>query len=241
MTSQSQSYYSQHSLPPMASPPSKRVKTARKRQVKALRTRTLAPPKAFFGRQPFPKQLFNTVKYAELISSNLVAGLLTRVFCTNGLFDPYTTGTGRQPLYFDQLTAVYDHYTVLRSRAKFTWAGNVTTPILFSCYIEDDAATVANAADAMDRIGVQTKFVVPSYGATECTLYSKWSALEAFGPGTQADTSMQGSVTANPTENQFFVFQAYEAFAGVSTVSQLSVEIEYDVVWDEFVTVQPSS
>lgn len=225
---------SRPSLPKSAA---KRAKTSRR-----VKQRTAYNPAVVsFGRQPFPKQLKNTLKYAEVRLANVTAGVLTQLFSCNGCYDPYQSGGGRQPLYFDQLCAVYDHYTVLRSRIKITWTATAVVPLLCTLYIEDDATTVANAADAIDRPGVYSILAKPDYGAVNIVLYSSWSAVDVFGPGTQADPSMQGTAAANPTEIQNWCFQVYDATSAVTTTNgTLLTEIEYDCVWDEFVTVANS-
>jgi len=50
------------------------------------------------------------------------------VFSANGCFDPDVTGTGGQPMGFDQMMIFYNHYTVVRSSIQVIFA-NVTGTI----------------------------------------------------------------------------------------------------------------
>lgn len=55
--------------------------------------------------------------YNDVISFNPTAGSLSTLscvnqFCINGMYDPDTTGTGHQPMYFDNYAAVYNRYRV---------------------------------------------------------------------------------------------------------------------------------
>ena len=85
------------------------------------------------GKQPIPKQLYNRLKYAETINVPIgVGGTGNYLYSCNGMYDPNITGTGHQPMYFDQFTAMYDHYTVLKSMMKATVVANTTGATIFS-------------------------------------------------------------------------------------------------------------
>ena len=198
------------------------------------------PTQVRVGRQAFPKQLFNTLKYTEVVNLALVAGLSTFVFSCNGMFDPNSTGAGHQPLYYDQLTAVYDHYTVLKSRIKVTY-GNATIlslPQLCTIYVDDDLTVAANAIVASEKPMSVAKWYNPLTDSPP-TLYQSWDGYKIFGADLQTDPNLQGTATANPTEQSFYIIQ--QSDQSLNTVgTQIFVELEYDVVWDEFVTVNPS-
>jgi len=240
MSSQNYSQFdSQRSdMPP--SRPTKRVRGTPKAKRTTTSVSLVPAPKIYFGRQPFPKQLFNTMTYCEIISLNVAAGVAAKQYSCNGIVDPLVGAGGRQPLYFDQLSNIYNHYTVLRSRLKLTWAGSAVQPLLFSMYIEDDTSFPAFGADSIDRITATSKLILPAYGAAQCTLACNWSAKEAFGPSTQADPSMQGNAGSNPTEQQYFTFQIYDPAGAATAGGIVKCEIEYDCVWDELVTVPNS-
>jgi len=96
----------------------------------------------------FPKKLIMNHKYTETVNVNNTTGLFnTYVMSCNGLFDPNITGTGRQPLYFDQLTALYNHYVVIGSKCtfKFTPAAVTSQCLRVACFIEDGASVTPTA------------------------------------------------------------------------------------------------
>ena len=191
------------------------------------------------GRQPIPKQLFNRLKYAETVNVSIpLSGLGSYLYSCNGMYDPNITGTGHQPMYFDQFMAMYDHYTVLKSTMKATVVANSTGACIFSLGQDDDTTiSAANSYTIWERPGYQTKVVNAPVEPSNTSLWSKWDAVKVFGGDPQSDPAMQGSATSNPTEQTYYVL--YFDTLPSTTVTVL-VEIWYDVVWDEFVSVVSS-
>lgn len=203
--------------------------------------RLAQPTKVRFGNQAFPPQLFNTLRYSEQVTVTLNgSGESTYIFSCNGLYDPNITGTGHQPLYFDQLTSIYDHYTCLSSRITVLPTITATSgPFILGVYVDDDTTGLTGLSSLVERPGVKYQQVNVNAGQSS-KLTNNWSASRVFGPGTQADPSMQGSAASNPTEQSYyFVFVGGNTTLAASAVSFL-VTIEYHVVWDEYVTVGQS-
>lgn len=191
------------------------------------------------GRQPIPKQLFNRLKYAETVNVAIgVSGLGSYLYSCNGMYDPNITGTGHQPMYFDQWSAMYNHYTVLKSTMKATVVANTTGATIFSLGQDDDTTiNAANSYTIWERPGYQTKVVNSPVEPSGTSLWSKWDAKKVFGADPQSDPALQGSATSNPTEQTFYVI--YFDTLPSTTVTVL-VEIWYDVVWDEYVSMVSS-
>ena len=191
------------------------------------------------GRQPIPKQLFNRLKYAETVNVAIgVSGLGYYLYSCNGMYDPNITGTGHQPMYFDQWSAMYNHYTVLKSTMKATVVANTTGATIFSLGQDDDTTiNAANSYTIWERPGYQTKVVNAPVEPSGTSLWSKWDAKKVFGADPQSDPALQGSATSNPTEQTFYVL--YFDTLPSTTVTVL-IEIWYDVVWDEYVSMVSS-
>jgi len=221
------------------STPAKRFKASplakRKKRV------PLRPTKVFIGRQPFPKQLFNTLTYTEVYSLNVVTGNGRFLYRANGMYDPNALGTGHQPMYFDQLTAIYDHWTVLRSRITASFSCNSTPShgCVAAIYLEDDGASYApNALDAAERPGAVTKTWAPlAEGA--CTLYHSYDASKTFGANPQAQDDLNGTALADPTEQALWALYIHDPALG-SFTGYITIKIDYDVVWEEFKTITGS-
>lgn len=194
------------------------------------------------GKQPIPKQLFNRLKYAESVNVTLnVSGLGSYIFSCNGMYDPNITGTGHQPMYFDQFSALYDHYTVLKSKMKCTVVGHPNAALLFGLGQDDDTTIAApNSYTMWERPGFQVKSVNAAVEPSDTFLWSSWDAKKVYGGDPQSDPELQGTATSNPTEQTYYI--AY--FDGGVTLGSQTVtilaEIWYEVVWDEFVSMASS-
>lgn len=216
------------------------------------RRQTLTPRRAtvtsIVTRQPrgfnsgFPPLLKIRHKYceSEVALSSTTGAVSTYQFSCNGMFDPNITGSGHQPLYFDQLTAIYDHYTVLRSfiRIRIT-AGTNAVPYIIGLYVDDDTSTALSPDEAFEQ---NTASFVPVNGGDttpNITLVKAWDASKYFGPNPLANDNLQGTSAANPTEQSYFTVKFKGQ--GVGTISAtMSAEIWYEAVWDELKTVGSS-
>ncbi len=64
----------------------------------------------------FPDQLVVKLKYNEAFTMTNVGGFGSYTYRLNSLFDPNFTGTGHQPMNFDQYSALYQDYEVKASK-----------------------------------------------------------------------------------------------------------------------------
>ncbi|UAU47000.1 Cap [Chicken proventriculitis-associated circular virus 4] len=192
----------------------------------------------------FPRMLKTTLKYAENINIlNAAAGGSLQTFSCNSLYDPNITGTGHQPMYFDQLIALYDHYCVVAS--KFTVVmtggdGNVT-PLQYCLCIDDDATL--NAGPIIQAEYPDSNFgILPtgvSAAPTVRTLY--WSARKFFGKDPIGDPELQGTASTSPTEQSTFNISVQPMDGIASTIDfNAAVIIEYTCVFKELKNIQQS-
>jgi len=191
---------------------------------RTLSTRSLLP-------NVFPTKL----KYVE-DRVDLTAGIGTmavNVFSANGVYDPNTTGAGHQPRGFDQLMAMFNHYTTVRGTIHVTFlnyggvaeAGNVGICLrdaagpasLVNTYLEDRHVTTAiikqvTAGDYPDPI----------------TLSFSFDAKRFLGrKDPMSDPDLKGSITSNPAEAAYYhVF--YKPTLSLASSIQCQVTIFYD-------------
>jgi len=184
----------------------------------------------------FPKRMTVTHKYVDgfvQLSSN---GSKTNYnFSCNGMYDPNTSGGGHQPLYFDQLTALYNHYTVIYSEIKATFVPllSSTTPLAYGVLINDDTTTTpGNYNEMIEQAQVSGGYTTAIQTANPMASM-KWSAKKYFGGSVLANTDLQGTVTSNPTEQSYFTCFIQPLDALTACAVNLIVEVTYVAVWSE--------
>lgn len=198
------------------------------------------------GSQAFPKRLYNTLKYASTTTKTLTSGVTSiHQFTCNGLYDPDISGSGHQPMYYDQLMAIYNHYTVLRSRFRVTpmITGGVTDPVMLTVFVNDGGSATNTSTQPfnLERQGAKFMQYNPGVGFAPSYLPLSWSGKQSFGGDLLDNDDLQGTVGANPVEQQYFNIDTFCPFLLSSTAGViLLVQIEYDVCWEERTTISSS-
>ncbi len=86
----------------------------------------------------------------QLATSSGIAGI--QLFRANSLFDPDFTNVGHQPMFRDQIAAMYQNYRVLK--AKFTWqaqTSNTNTGLISVSAYSSTPPTVLNEGVEFSR------------------------------------------------------------------------------------------
>lgn len=201
-----------------------------------------APAWAGKTKSGFPKQLRMSHRYCDVYPLTSTAGSQPQgSFSCNGMYDPDISGTGHQPMYFDQLAAIYNHYTVVKStivvrlRSRGSSAGAI-----YAIYINDDSTvTPTNVVFRCEQSSAVYKTV--GYQQSEEVVIKKtWDAKKNFGPGALADPNLQGTASANPTEQQMFTLTMSPLDGATACTVDAFVTITYDAIWQELKDIAAS-
>lgn len=218
---------------------SNKVKRRYRARRKQVRNRTTVP--VGLG---FPKKIVMTHKYCETVDITSVLGVMQKYqWRVNGMYDPNTTGTGHQPFYFDQMAAIYNHYTVIGSKIVIEVApeSNTSGGYYAGLYIDDDSNTTN--IDSITTLAEQTsgKFITHAPdGDKTHKLVAKWSAKKVFGGSVMANSNLGSSVTTDPIEQQHFTLGIQGFSTSGNTSIKAMVTIHYIAVWDELKQIGPS-
>jgi len=162
------------------------------------------------------------------------------VFSANGCFDPDITGTGHQPMGFDQMMLMYNQYTV--TAAAITISFVPTTHVRAALYLNPNATPLTNQAQLIENGLVKSLpflSVQSGTGLQQPQLKQKCDIKKYFGRKTDRelldDINLYGTASANPTEQVYFVFAAWQNSNLVTgTALYFDVLISYDVIfWEE--------
>lgn len=194
-----------------------------------------------FG-QGLPKSAVVTHKFRDIVPLSVASGGVTglQVIC-NGMFQPYVGGGGHQPMYFDQMAALYDHFTVIGSKIRWKLSPATTNAnaAYVACFINDDGTITPPSISSYAEQTSGRIRQMPPLTVRPTTLTQKWSAKKYFPGSTMANFSLRGDATANPVEQSVFTMGV--AITGAGTMNYtVEVEVEYIAVWTELKDLGPS-
>ncbi len=184
------------------------------------KTRGLARSSRFnsFGR-PIPSSADVTFKYVDRVTIDAggsgAIGLYQ--FSCNGMYDPDITGTGHQPLGFDQWmgtsasTGFFNHYTVVSSIIRvtaFSQAADGTGQSVVALGISDDT-TVSTDFNAMLENPTYTRATLGSIGSGHDVVHltKRFDAAKILGlprESLYARDDLRGAYSSNPSEQSYF-------------------------------------
>jgi len=182
----------------------------------------------------FPKKITFTHKYMDNDSLAATAGSFAKLnYSCNGIYDPNVSGVGHQPMYFDQMTALYDAYCVIGSKIeiKVLPGSSTQTASAVGVFINNDTSTSASTfVGANENSLSHYKYLCIGNNEPK-TLTHTWSAKKYFGKSPLANSELQGTSTTNPLEQSFYTIylQALDLSSSVSAFFEVS--ITYIVVW----------
>lgn len=175
------------------------------------------------------------------ISATSTSGVLASyVYSANGLYDPNITGTGHQPMGFDQMMLFYEQYTVISSTISVTAASGTTgSTSKVALYLSPDATSLTSFSRVIEN-GLAKICILdpPIYGTTahnkmdlncDCVKYFGHKDADAL----VANPQMAGDVSNNPGEQVYYIIAQQEfTESGNNTVVYL-VSIAFDVIFWE--------
>ncbi len=197
----------------------------------AAKPTTLGPSRIVNG---FPLTLKTTLKYKEAVLLDPSAGQFkTYLFKTNDLYDPNYTGTGHQPMGYDQLAAIYSHYVVTNSRIKVTQITAPANPSVWGVLVSDNNGSSGPWPAVCEQPGQCVSFMAPTQGTVNAMSVSqKWSLKANAGVSDPMDSAYAGVVGSSPTDAQYYILflQAMDQSTDLAAQWYL-VEIEYDAMF----------
>ena len=175
------------------------------------------------------------MSYATTVNmTSTVGALATYVMTGNGLFDPDVTGSGLQPLGFDQWATLYQRYRVIASNIEV-------------CFATPAATNNANGSFDVTLTPSNTSSVFSSYTAAVASPFAKQKSYNGFSASGQklkskmdtavmlgvthqavlADDILQASVSANPTDMWFWHICAVTSDLATTATVIMSIRVTY--------------
>lgn len=213
----------------------KRKRRSRKKRTYKRRRRSTMSSKS--TALPIGKKFRFRTRYVEsAIKYTTNLGLPSiNVFSMNGLWDPNVTGIGHQPIGFDQIMPMYDHYHVIASKAKIRITNlSATDPGLFTVYLKDSSTTNSNVNNVIEN-GLARSVDVGPTGSSDGTrtITIKCSPSKFFGRNVMDGTKYNGNISSNPSD-QVYLHLDWRPQDGTPEIScSVTIEIEYVAILTE--------
>lgn len=153
----------------------------------------------------------------------------THVFSLNGLYDPDITGVGHQPIGFDELMVMYDHYCVIGARVRITFS-NTSNQYQQLCIaqIKDTATTSTESNEIIENGNCKyTTLGALSGGQGNREIVIKASPSKFFGRNVMEGDKYQGTVSSNPADQLYLHLQCGPLTAVDAGPVYATVDIEY--------------
>lgn len=229
-------------------PGTKKRQLGRPRQAKKRKTnKTLGTWKnvsyAGFGRT-IPTTLTATHRYAyPAVSSSCAAGgTLQYFYKCNGLYDPDDQVGGHQPYLFDQLSALYEHYTVVASKCSIIITPNYETASFagqswtFSLMLNSDSSMAGGVQTTIEQ-GRNVVWSNAGPNTDSVVLKSNWDIRKEFGLRTYQEavglSRFQGTASTDPTELTHYLLSAQNNASAANGKFTFTLVIDYKVIWSE--------
>lgn len=204
-----------------------------KRSKKGLKRLGQAPQ---IGRMSRPRQRV-ILRYTQEGTLASAAASGTQVFRANSCFDPDLTGTGSQPVGFDQWSAFYNRYIVYKCFVEFKIANRGAIGGTFGVHATNqdtnvDVATLASQPDAkFYQMGLNTGFDI----VDDKMMIRLWILNGRTFRDYMADDRHQAAIGANPSELGLWRMR-WDSYAGGAATVHYIVRLSYYVEF--FDTIQ---
>lgn len=179
-----------------------------------------------------PDSFVSTLEYSDIVkvSSSIYRAVYT--FTGNSLYDPDSTSTGHQPLYFDQNMQVYTKYKVLSAKVTVRFIGSSTA----YCYMVPLTSILTASADApqfselprSQVVAVGNAGVIPSVPIT-----AKYTtqAILGLSPAQLASESYSGTDASSPSQLWYINLIAIDPDTTVAVTVYAHVHISYTALF----------
>lgn len=183
----------------------------------------------------FPSRTTRKIRYSDSFSLSSTAGVVAGyVFSANGLYDPNITGTGHQPMGFDQLMLSYNHYAVTHATISVLFKS--TASAFHSCAVRVAAdAVIPTTPTTILEYGLLNTDTLEAKGVYgDVKRLSESVNIKKIQGVTNVvdDPSLRGDAASNPTEQTYFQIMIFDQSGGSCTCS-VEVVIDFVAVFTE--------
>lgn len=192
--------------------------------------------RAMVPRGLFAKSFKQSHRYITKIALNPGVGTFSgTVFSANGMYDPDISGTGHQPFHFDQLSELYNHYTVIGSKITVTFmAPDTTTQYICAIHTNAGTAIPTSITNVLEAREANWKYLSSSTAGGRVTVNRRCSLKKFLSQKVMQEDQNAGTASGNPDEQVYFhvLVAGFDATTDPPVINAV-VTIDYIAVWHE--------
>lgn len=191
---------------------------------------------------PVRKYVKGQLYYEPYVNLNASLGSMAVYnISANDLYDPNRTGTGHQPIGFDQMMSMYEQFCVVRSHIKVTFINAGDDAARVSIILSPDTQVPPSITAAMEN-GLLTTSVICGSGTSAGnerikTLQLTCDVPKYFGKPYSAiiaDPLQSGNISSSPAEQVYFQVLVWDPFTtAVDATVALDITVSYDTLYWE--------
>lgn len=211
----------------------KRRRTFKKRRRRRRRSSGFSKSSSL----PIGKTFCFRTRYVEnSVTYTAAAGApALQVYSLNNLTDPNVTGIGQQPIGFDQLMPMYDHYVVIGAKAKISVANmDSLAQGQLTCYIKDSASPDTDLNKVIENGLCKTAQIGTAGSSAGTKVFTmKCNTSKFFGNKVFGENKYQGNISSGPGDQVYLVIDWRQVQGLASISAAINVEIEYVAILTE--------
>jgi len=183
----------------------------------------------------YPASIRRRLRYSTTFALSSSLGVpVGYLFAANGLFDPDVSGTGHQPMGFDQMMLSYNHYCVFSCRIIASFKNTATNSPTVAIRLDANNSVVVNVDQIIEYGALQMEQLQGrnAYGSI-VTLTSFVDIRKIQGlKNLQDDSDLRGGLSSNPTELTYWHLMLWDS-SGTSSTCNVDIVLEFDALFTE--------
>lgn len=181
---------------------------------------------------PVPKNKLVKLRYCDtfqLDPTGVDAAVRWR-FRSNSIYDPDYTAAGHNPMYYNQLAALYESYEVIGSQIRVDFSPTTSLGAIVGVMLDNDHAVAnTNRTHLMENPASRYKIITPN-SSKPVTIKRNWSARKTFGKNYNRDDN-EALFGANPVnESDFMIWCVNQQGTEDPAAINIIVTIDYVVM-----------
>lgn len=194
-----------------------------------------------------PSKLIKNQMYNEsgIILSGAIGAIPYRFYRANDLYDPRDGAGGDQPIAFDQLMLLFEHFAVIRSKITVSFCNAASTAVTVGIALFPDNNPSTDYNNLIENGYIKTVNIPGFVGDNIRTISLDCDVKNYFGKkyykDIMDDEKLTGDVANAPLEKVYYYIFAHDSFGLASDISVgFNATISYDSIYFEPRKLVPS-